>query len=91
MVEFSFALSSPITDEDWDAITDVDFDKTNMIQIITKHGKRVDFVKVVRCGECRHMQSDGRCTEFADDRIYPSASDFCSYGQRREEEHNAAD
>jgi len=45
----------------------------------------VDAVEVVRCGECRYMQPDGRCADFADDRIYPAASDFCSYGQRREE------
>ena len=41
---------------------------------------------IVRCGECKHLMPDGRCWEFADDAIRPSASDFCSYGERREDE-----
>ena len=44
-----------------------------------------DAVEVVRCGECKHMIADGRCMEFADDGIIPSATDFCSYGERRAE------
>lgn len=43
-----------------------------------------DAVEVVRCGECKHMLAYGRCMEFADDGIRPSATDFCSYGERRE-------
>lgn len=38
-------LNSPITDEQWDAITDVDFDHTDRITFHTKHGKEVEFVK----------------------------------------------
>lgn len=45
----------------------------------------IDAVPVVRCGECKHMIEDGRCMEFADDGIRPSATDFCSYGERRED------
>ena len=44
----------------------------------------IDVVPVVRCGECKHMMADGQCKEFADGR--PSATDFCSYGERREGE-----
>lgn len=43
----------------------------------------IDAVEVVRCGECKHMLAYGRCMEFADDGIRPSATDFCSYGERR--------
>lgn len=45
----------------------------------------VDAVSVVRCGECKHLMTDGRCFEFADDNIRPSVSDYCSHGERREE------
>lgn len=38
-------LNSPITDEQWDAITDVDFEHTDRIWFKTKHGKEVEFVK----------------------------------------------
>ena len=43
----------------------------------------IDAVEVVRCGECKHLTADGRCLEFADDNLRPSASDFCSYGEKR--------
>lgn len=52
--EFTLTLNSPITEEQWDAITDVDFDHTDRIFFHTKHGKDVEFVKVVRCRECKH-------------------------------------
>lgn len=45
MDDLSFELSSPITEEQWDMITDVDFDNTNEITFHTKHGKEVKFVK----------------------------------------------
>ena len=41
--------------------------------------------EIIRCGECKYMMEDGRCYEFADDNIRPSASDFCSYAERQEE------
>ena len=41
----TFILNSPITEEQWDAITDVDFERTNEITFHTKHGKIVKFVK----------------------------------------------
>lgn len=41
------ALNSPITEEQWDAITDVDFEHANKIWFHTKHGKIVEFAKVV--------------------------------------------
>ena len=45
MDELSFTLSSPITEEQWDMISDVDLDNTNEITFHTKHGKEVKFVK----------------------------------------------
>lgn len=46
--ELTLTLNSPITEEQWDAITDVDFDHTDRIFFRTKHGKEVEFAKV--CG-----------------------------------------
>lgn len=40
--------------------------------------------EVVYCSECVYMYTDGRCDGFADFSVRPSASDFCSYGKRRE-------
>lgn len=49
MYEFTLKLHHPLTDEEWDAITDVDFDNTNEIEFHTKNGKVVTFVK--KCEE----------------------------------------
>ena len=45
MDEMTLTLSSPITEEQFDAITDVDFDNTDRIWFHTKNGKDVEFVK----------------------------------------------
>ena len=42
--KFTFTLKSPISDEQWDKIMDVDFEHTDRIWFETKHGK-VEFVK----------------------------------------------
>ena len=41
----TLTLNSPITEEQWDMIEDVDFDHTDSITFYTKHGKEVEFVK----------------------------------------------
>ena len=51
---FEFTLNNPLTEEQWDMITDVDFDRTDRITFHTKHGKEIEFAKVIRCKECKH-------------------------------------
>ena len=60
--ELTLTLSSPITEEEWDLISDVDFDHTDRIWFNTKHGKKVEFVKVPRWIPCseRLPEEDGR-------------------------------
>lgn len=48
MDDFTMKLNSPLTEEQWDMLTDVDFDHTPSVTFHTKHGKDVEFVKVVR-------------------------------------------
>ena len=43
--EYTLTLNHPLTEEQWDSITDVDFDYTDRIWFHTKHGKDVEFVK----------------------------------------------
>lgn len=50
---FEFTLNNPLTEEQWDMITDVDFDQTDRITFHTKHGKEVEFAKVIRCKDCK--------------------------------------
>lgn len=59
--EITLTLNSPLTDEDWDLITDTDFDHTNTIWFNTRNGKTVRFVKVVEepCSYCQEFCCDG--------------------------------
>lgn len=52
--EITLTLNSPITDEQFDAIMDVDMENTPSIVFHTKNGKAVEYLKVVRCYECKH-------------------------------------
>lgn len=44
--EMTFKLNHPLTEEQWDAITDVDMEHTPMIEFHTKNGKIVKYRKV---------------------------------------------
>lgn len=45
MDELTLTLHHPLTDKEWDDITDVDFEHTNEITFYTKNGKEVVFAK----------------------------------------------
>lgn len=81
---FEFTLNNPLTEEQWDMIEDVDFDRTDRIWFHTKHGKEVEFVKVIRCKDCKHM---------AKDRDYRDGSDvyICNFNHWRRSEGKRRD
>lgn len=64
-------------DEEW---------TSSELEGLLNNAPTIDAVEVVRCGECRHMMANGSCYMFADDNIKPSTSDFCSYGERNNNE-----
>ena len=88
----TLTLNSPITEEQWDVITDVDFDRTDRMLFHTKHGKEVEFVKVIRCKDCirngtpdcameyHYLDSDWRFNDYS----WNNENDYCSYGERKE-------
>ena len=57
---FEFTLNNPLTEEQWDMITDVDFDRTDRMTFHTKHGKEVEFMKVIRCKDCARNPNNGK-------------------------------
>lgn len=59
----------------------------NIIEMI-QEAPTIDAVPVVRCGECRYWDEDGRCEPPKNGLIreYTEPNDFCSYGERRDEE-----
>jgi hypothetical protein len=80
---FEFTLNNPLTEEQWDMITDVDFDRTDRITFHTKHGKEVEFTKVIRCKDCKHrvlIDMTWRC--LYSDFIVPEH--YCGYAERKE-------
>lgn len=98
MAEITLELHSPITEEEWDIIADVDLDNTLSVMFHTKHGKDVEFVKVVRCKDCKwysqftsmtgKLLSDGCCEYHSN---YFAEDDFCSRGERRENVNSDTD
>ena len=49
-----------------------------------KELEKVDFVKVVRCKDCKWHGKPGCAIEIVDDTDKPSDYDFCSFGERKE-------
>lgn len=63
--EYEFTLNSPLTDEDWDKITDTEFEHTDRISFRTKSGKTVEFAKVSEefewCHDCKEYDAERHC------------------------------
>ena len=84
-------LNNPITEEQWDIITDVDFDHTDKVTFFTKHHKEVEFVKVVRCKDCKYMTEHydtGGNVPYWTCSEWDGGTDFdgyCHYGERKGE------
>lgn len=86
---FEFTLNNPLTEEQWDMITDVDFDQTDRITFHTKHGKEVEFTKVIRCKDCKYSvdeYADGECyCNYTQDLRYIKDWDhYCSLAEPKE-------
>ena len=86
----TLTLNSPITEEQWDVITDVDFDRTDRMLFYTKHGKEVEFVKVIRCKECKWSPKCYgdivRASKGGGEVHIPLGTDgYCSLAERKEE------
>ena len=84
--QLTLTLNSPITEEQWDDITDVDFDHTDRIMFHTKHGKEVKFVKRKRGHWIDEgVYADGhnihayRCSECGGHILEYDADPFCRW------------
>lgn len=86
---FEFTLNNPLTEEQWDMITDVDFDQTDRITFHTKHGKEVEFTKVIRCKDCKYNDAQQwvACTLIPQMFGKTADNNFCSYAEPKEQNH----
>lgn len=92
MDKMTLTLNSPITEEQWDTITDVDFEHTSNIWFHTKSGKDVEFVKAIRCKDCKwsdwYTAISGKryCYCMETGASSRTEDDFCSYAERKTDE-----
>lgn len=93
-LSFSLTLHSPMTKEDWEKIEDLEMESVPAVTFTTPSCKDVEFVKVVRCEDCKHWSDftpnlkrltgyDGQCKRHHRD-IFTNLDDFCSYGDRKQ-------
>lgn len=63
--KYEFTLNSPLTDEDWDKITDAEFENSDRITFRTPSGKTVEFAKVSEefewCHDCKEYDREKHC------------------------------
>lgn len=59
--------------------------KMDMDEIIERL-KKDDFVRVVRCKDCRWFNCIGCAIRIVDETEKPKENDFCSFGERMEDE-----
>lgn len=83
---FELTLNNPLTEEQWDTIADVDFDHTDRIWFHTKHGKEVEFAKVIRCKDCKKYfpktaDRDSYCPFVG--RIGLEPDGYCAWAERK--------
>lgn len=89
---FEFTLNNPLTEEQWDMIADVDMERTDSVTFHTKHGKEVEFAKVIRCKDCKFSMSgiDKNSERYIlcqlHERSYGVTDDgFCMWAESKEE------
>ena len=82
---FEFTLNNPLTEEQWDMITDVDFDRTDRITFQTKHGKEVEFAKVIRCKDCKLNKNEKWVDCPIKEFFGRTLDNYCSLAERKTE------
>lgn len=77
MTQYQLTLNSPMTKEDWSKITDANMEHTKSVTFQTEGGKCVEFVKVVRCKDCKWW--DGRTWDEKGEPLYGYCN-ACKHG-----------
>ena len=80
-----FTLDEESEKKLFELLTDVDVSKTPSFSIKDKHGNEAEYVKVVRCKDCKHWDGKYQYCEIIDDSRDWDADDYCSVAERKEE------
>lgn len=87
--EFEMTLNSPLTKEDWSKITDANMEHTKSVTFQTGGGKKAEFIRVVRCKDCRYWRQKVSPTEhwvcahhsFNERKMYTMPDFYCADGE----------
>ena len=82
---FEFTLDEDTEKRLYELLTDMDTRNTNRFWITDKRGYRAEYVKVVRCKDCKWFGDIGCAISIVDDTDKPSGNDYCSFAERKEE------
>ena len=80
MDNITLQLNSPITEDQWDAITDVDFENTEEILFTTKHKKNVRFVKAQQWIPCNERMPEEGQLCLVSDRGFVGVDKYLGHG-----------
>ena len=81
------ALESMLLEE-YDKAVDVEQHTLKMIFEMLSAQPTADVVDVVRCKDCKWFNRIGCAIYIVDDSDKPTENDYCSFGERREDERN---
>ena len=80
-------LLDPLTNEEVLKLYDWEFEKSNEIVFTTPKGKKVEFIKVVRCKDCKYSYdgvSSWCCSHGVCAGYILSGDFYCKCGERKE-------
>lgn len=84
---FTFRLDEESEKRLYDLLTEVDVKNTKRFWIQDKRGYHAEYVKVIRCNDCRLWKTEDcyMCNSCKVGTTLMTESDFCSRAERKEE------
>ena len=81
---FDFTLDEETEKRLYDLMTDMDTRRTNRFCITDKRGYHAEYVKIIRCKDCRYYYRNEHCIRYGD-RFPTDRGYYCADAERKEE------
>ena len=83
---FDFTLDEETEKRLYDLLTDMDTRNTNRFWITDKRGYHAEYVKIIRCKDCKHY-TGYECirAKVSNIRVITDENEYCSRAERKEE------
>lgn len=88
---YDFTLDEETEKRLYDLLTDIDTRRTNIFWVKDKRGYHAEYVKVIRCKDCKFVGTDATCCLVCKrdgmglKPFHVYHDDYCSYAERKEE------